>query len=163
MKTLLLKIKDRLHEKLTYLPMKGPDERAIYITTDGTLPEITDFPAVGLKDGEALYELNGGPAPTAVAGEYDAEFDKQMTVEVTAFVQLHRTEGVITGDGTVKGILDVVGDIKTALEGWLPDAAYNEPLIPVREGASQVYVDRDGEKAEFVQTKLIIFRCARQD
>lgn len=165
MKDALLKIKERLSSKLDYLATKSIDEKAVYIATERTaLPVISDFPAIALKDGEEVYELAGGTLnPTDTAGEYSGEFDKTMTVEVTAFVRIRREEDIITGDVNEEGILDLVGDIKTALTGWLPADEYNAPLVPVRSSASQVVIEEDGERQTYIQMKTITFRFAKQE
>lgn len=164
MKTLLLNIQSRLNAKIDYLAAKDATEKAVYITTDGIIPDITGFPAIALKDGRSDYVLSGGTlAPGALADEYNGEFDLRMEVRVTAFVQLLREEEVITGLGNEKGILDLLGDIRAALTGWLPDAAYNVPLIPVSEGESTVFVNDEAESGPtYIQSKEIIFTCARQ-
>lgn len=165
MKDALLKIKERLSLKLDYLATKSIDEKAVYIVTDRTaLPVISGFPAIALKDGEEIYDLSGGTLnPTGVADEYEGEFDKSMTVEVTAFVRICREEDIITGDVNEKGILELVDDIKAALTGWLPPSTYNAPLVPVRSSASQVAIEEDGEKQTYIQMKTITFRFAKQE
>ena len=162
MKDALLKIKERLSGGIDYLATKSADERAVYITADRTIPRVTDYPAIALKDGSESYSLSGGTlAPGAAADTYEGEFEKFFTVEVTAFVRLYVEEDLITGNGDNKGILDLVEDIKALLTGWLPGAAYTMPLVPVESGPSQVFTDE--AQTVYIQMKTITFSLSRQD
>ncbi len=167
MNDLLKKTKVRIHEKLTYLPMRSADERAVYITTGRTIPRMTAFPAIALKDGSTDHKLIGGTlSPGAVEGEYDGVFDDDMNIHVTGFVQIFREEDdLITGDGKEKGIVELMDDVLAALTGWLPGTAYNYPLIPIRTEQSQIFEDiqePDPGSTFMVQSKEIIFACAKQ-
>lgn len=148
----LLAIQTRLGSQLTYLAKKNATDKAIYIMTDRVIPEITDFPAIGLKDGNITYNIIGG---TMAGG---AEFEEILQIKVTAFVELLRQEEVITGDGHGKGILEVAGDIKAALLGYLVNTAALDPLTILSEGESQVM----SSDTVMIQMKELIFTCTKQ-
>ena len=162
MRDALLKVQARLDEKIDYLATKSRKDKAIYINNDGVVPEISNFPAIALKDGPAKYTVIGGKvSPTAVADEFTGKYEKEFTIEVTGFIEMLRDEG-ITGDGVEKGILEFIEDIKAALAGWLPDATtYTEPLLPLSEEGSQVLMDE--EEQVYIQFKTITFSCMKQE
>ena len=153
MRETLLKIQARLDNTLDYLPMKSATERAIYILTSNEVPEITDYPAIGIKDGDENYDLEGG---TMADG---AEFDQQMEVVVTAFVEMLRKEEVIVGDGSgMKGILEVADDIKASLNGFDLGEGYTAPLILKRGKACQAM----SSDTVSIWMKEMFFACSKQ-
>lgn len=155
MKDLIEAIRERLSDQLTYLPMKDGSKRAVYITTDGLPPKITDFPAIALKDGPEDFTVEGGTMVDS------AEFEKTMMVHVTAFVQLYREEELLTGDGSAKGILEVAEDILTALLLWLPSSVYVIALIVDNIDESQIHGAEEGETV-YIQSKTLTFITKKQ-
>lgn len=155
MKETLLKIRERLSDQLDYLAQKSSLEKAVYIiSADNRIPRITGFPAITLKDGPIDYTLAGGTF--AVGGEFQAD----LTVKVTVFVKLWREEDILTGNDAEKGILDIAGDVLTALTGYNPDETDGSPLFIIREGESYIFEDDDG--TELVQGKDLVFRTFKQ-
>ena len=152
MKDTLLKVKARLDSQLDYLPMKDGTERAIFITTESVIPEVADFPAIGIKDGPVSYELASGTMNGA------ADFVVSLLIKVTVFVRLYRTEEIITGDGTEKGVLEVAADVKDALLGWNPDPDNGMPLLIEAEGESQILSD----DTVLIQAKELTFKHLKQ-
>ena len=75
----LLRIKARLDSEVDYL-------NDFYIMTDNTIPTISGYPAVGLKDGEENWRLEGGTM------EGGAEFDKGMFIKIFVFQQIFRDD-----------------------------------------------------------------------
>lgn len=150
MKNALLKIKEQLDSSISYLATKSAVEKAIYITTGRNVPNITDFPAIALKDGAIAYNLAGVPI---TAG---ADLEAVMRVRVTAFINLYREEDIITGNDNEKGIIDLADDIKAALNGYNPDEVNGSPFIIETEAESQVMVDDEGQV--YIQTKELVFK-----
>ena len=149
MKEALLKIKTRLKTQVGYLADTS------YITTDGIISSITAFPAVGIKDGPSPRKHVGG-----VLGA-GGEFDKKITVKVTAFVEmLADDESAVMGDGIHRGILDVMEDITEALDGFDMGDGYTAPLISSGEEESQVLADEDEQV--YIQMQTATFTCSKQ-
>jgi len=152
MKETLLKIKERLDAQLPYLPMKNGSERAVYIMTDRVVPEVADFPAIGLKDGAVSYELEN------VSMLDGADYQATMHIKVTVFVRLYREEDIVTGDGTERGVLDVAEDVKDALNGYNPAPPGGIPLFIESEEESRILSD----DTVLIQTKELTFKRLKQ-
>jgi len=152
----LQRIEKRLNSEIDYL-------NEFHIMSDNTIPTISGYPAVGLKDGDEEWTLVGG-----TIGE-GAEFDKGMIVKVIVFQEMVRDDdSIMTGDGRDKGILEIALNVITALNGWDFDedeGEYSSPIIIRRSMESQPYVsisDEDELDEVYIQKKELIFSTARQ-
>lgn len=152
----LTRIKEKIDIEVDYI-------HDFHIMTDTTIPIISGYPAVGLKDGEENWSLEGGTM------EGGAEFDKGMFIRIFVFQEIFRDDGsVMVGDGHDKGILEIALDVITALNGWNfgdDEAEYSSPLVIKRSLESQNYVSpSDGDELDevYIQRKELIFSTARQ-
>lgn len=146
----LLMTKARIDAKLLYLPSKNVTEGAVYITTDGVVPEITDYPAIALKDGEEIYQ----PLDNAID-------ENTLFIRVIIFVELLREEDIITADGSIKGVLKVAKDVKKALTRFEPDGVGKGQMFIVRALPSQEMSDED--ETVFIQTKELVFKYIKDE
>jgi len=142
MKALLIRIKSKLQTDLTYVR-----DGDIFITEgEGVIPDHVKSPAVGLKDGEVLYNIETG----------DQETD-ELFVKAIVYVQLQKPEAAVMGDASTgqKGVLDIIADIKASLDDEKFSGIY-EAAIPMSESESELIID-DDTKTGF-QMKSIIMR-----
>ena len=127
MKDLLTSVKAQLKTDLTYVR-----DGDIFVTEDeNMIPDHVKFPAVGLKDGNIDYEIETS----------DQETDT-LYITIIAYVELRKPEAAIMGDAATgkKGVLDIVVDIKAALNNERFSGVY-ESAIPVSSAASGLLVD----------------------
>lgn len=143
MKTLLQEIQQRLIAQVSYL---GGEKAVHFLPDQFAFPETTPFPCVGLKDGPIRQHYYLGMARQKA----------DLEVEIICCVQIHQYGTVIIGKGQSIGILDLVDDVRTALEWWAPtDYKWVQAHGDVDEEASQaVNVMNDaGETLKLVQMK----------
>ena len=141
MKTLLEAMRTRIAEQVLYLG----GEKAVHFVPDRfALPETTPFPCVGLKDGAVMQHYYLGAARQKA----------ELNVEIICYVQIFEYGAAIIGKGTEKGILDVLYDVRTALEWWAP-ADYRWVNGDVSEDASQAInvMNEAGETQKLIQVK----------
>lgn len=106
----LNKCKEKLNIDITYLAQKNAAEKAIFLGTGNTVPQVSGFPALLLKDGSESYKNLDG-----------SQDENTLFIEVIIFQQLLKTEGALTGDGRIKGVLEIAEDVKASLRGFKPD------------------------------------------
>lgn len=122
MKDLLTKLRTRIATELPYL---GGKKRVHIVPDEDILPLETDFPCVGLKDGgvENHYYV-GGNRPI-------------LTVDIVGYVLLNDLEDSVMGKGNLKGILEIIEDLKTVLVQYDPTGYVNFLDDAVVEAASE--------------------------
>jgi hypothetical protein len=142
-KTLLQEIQQRLIAQIPYLG----GEKAVHIVPDQfAFPETTPFPCVGLKDGPVRQHYYLGMARQKA----------DLEVEIICCVQIHEYQTIIIGKGLSIGILDLVNDVRTALEWWAPtDYKWVQADGNVDEEASQAVnvMNASGETQRLIQMK----------
>lgn len=106
----LKKCKEKLNIDIAYLAQKNLTEKAIFLGTGNTVPQVSGFPALLLKDGSEAYKNLDG-----------VQDEKTLFIEVIIFVQLLKTEGALIGDVSTKGVLEIADDVKASLRGFKPD------------------------------------------
>lgn len=166
MKQLLLDIQTRLRAKLPYI-----ESRAIYISLEPLL--YVPAPAIWIRDGEIEFDNN-----------QEHVGRRQLTrfrVEITAIAAIPRTdkpESSLLGDGTAKGVVEIVVDIHKWLnrggtDAWRPSvivpASFKTPPIPLRElraavAAIEMAGGQGGEKIEpWAVMKGVIYEFIRDE
>lgn len=146
MKDLLTAIKSELQLEIDYV--RNSD---IYISEHVIIiPNAIRFPAIGIKDGPITYKI-----------ETQVQEEDTLDVTIAAYVQLQKTEASIMGDDSTnnKGVLDMIGDILTALThnklGGIVDTA-----IPVSSTGSEPITDDEGTVA--IQMKTVTMRYTKE-
>jgi hypothetical protein len=107
MRALLEAMKIRIADQVLYL---GGDKAVHLLVDENAIPASTSFPCVGLKDGPVINEYKVGMSPPV----------KHLDVDIIGFVLINDPESVIIGKGNEKGILDLMEDLRAALEHWAP-------------------------------------------
>jgi hypothetical protein len=155
LKKLLTNIQSRLNDQVAYLPRRDSDLGAIYVVPDeNDLPEEAPFPCFGLKDGNISYDVSGGTRR------------ETLTVTVIGYVSLSgaQKEESMIGDGTSKGVLDLMADAKDALDGWVPAGFTTADLTA--EAATMRLVKMDPnvsqEQWPFLQKKTATYKYWRE-
>lgn len=137
MKDLLIAIKLRLQNEVPIL--KG--EQSVHIIPDeNLLPETTDFPCVGLKDGEIVHTYKLGMTR-------QKDF---LSVDIFCYVALNDLATVMIGTTANPGILDLIVSARQALENWAPTgyAWMNDDNGNVNETASQTLMALDDRRVQ---------------
>jgi len=144
MKDLLNAIKSQLQNDLTYVR-----DSDVFVTEDEVaIPEQVKFPAIGLKDGSVVWTITSrGPLKT-----------QTLSVRVIAYVSILRPEASIMGDNQQKGVLDIIDDIKAALDENTLDGTVNNAEV-VSEAESELVIDE--KFVPVTQKKSITFRYER--
>ena len=143
MKNLLTAIKTQLQTKLTYV--RNGD---IFVTpAENYLPAHVKFPCVGIKDGAIEREIV----------EFSGVTEERLRVLLAAFVQIVKEEDSLIGVGATKGLLDMVDDIRTALDDNLLAQASMLSNFCIEERASEMF----GDEKELIQQKVIVYEYVR--
>ncbi|MCK4786210.1 MAG: hypothetical protein KAV87_20805 [Desulfobacteraceae bacterium] len=144
----LKKCKEKLNVDINYLAQKNATEKAIFLGTENTVPKVSAFPALLLKDGSETYNNLDG-----------TQDEKTLHIEVTIFVQLLKTEGAITGDGLTKGVLEVADDVKASLRGFKPDGEEGWEMDIASSAPSQTL----SNERKMVRTKKLTFKYIKDE
>lgn len=130
MKQLLLDVRARLRNKITYI-----ENLSVYISIEPLL--YASLPAIWIRDGEIEFDRS-----TVHVGRRQLT---RLRVEIAVLVAIPRAdqpEAPLTGDGTEKGVLEIIADVHKWLnrggsDAWRPTAAtgasYKVPPIPLQE------------------------------
>ena len=159
MRQMLLDVQARLRSQITYV-----EDAAIHILIHpDMLPRHTQLPAIGIKDGVVNYEYSDQGRRRRVIS---------LLVQINAYVTIPRsdsTDSPILGSGTLKGVLEIVDNINTALTNWklgtdrsffISRALNEEPSVPVGE---EERPETGIIVRPWVQRKAINFEFARQE
>jgi len=120
--------------------MKAADSLAylrgsVWIIPEGpdhdVLPAEAQFPAIGITDGTESIEHRPGMTKKIV-----------RTVRISAYVEVVRPERSIIGDGTTKGVIDILKDIVALLDyNLLSLDGYSEARSTSVEASTVVIFD----------------------
>ena len=134
MKTLLTTIQGRLRTDLANVR-----DRSIFVTEDELMiPHTVAFPAVALKD---------GPVVNTLASKTTIE--RKLQVRISAYSQVLKPEDSVMG---VKGVLQLIDDIKTSLTENNLGLAGVYHAFPINEEASEIF----GDEEEMIQKKTLV-------
>jgi hypothetical protein len=145
MKALLTAIKSQLQTSLTYIR-----DRDIYITPHANyIPYAVRPPCVGIKDGtvKRVWEVR------------DA-YTMLMSVSINVFVQLAKDEAAVMGDTSTskKGVLDIIADIRTALDDNVLSISGMQVARSPQDVASELF----GDERNTLQRKTITYEYQKQ-
>jgi hypothetical protein len=143
MKALISALQTQLQTSLAYVR-----DSDIFVTEDDRLiPAAVRFPAVGIKDGPIVYEMQTNMHEQHI-----------LDVKILAYVQLRKPEASIMGDASTskKGVLDIIDDIFTALKNNLL-SGQADIAWPIGESESELLADEDTA----IQMKSITMRYTR--
>jgi len=142
MKDLLNAIKSQLQNELTYVR----DSDVFVAEDENLISGQVKFPAIGLKDGSVAWSITSqGPLKT-----------QTLSVRVIAYVSILRPEASIMGDNQQKGVLDIIDDIRAALDENTLNGTVNNAEV-VSEAESELI----GDEEDAIQKKSITFRYER--
>lgn len=142
MKELLTYVKARLIDKLDYI--RAGD---IYITPDIDLvPKSCRRPCIGITDG-----------PVARRELIADVIESDLTVMVTVYVGIQKTEAALMGDTATndKGTLDIIADVNAALNEYLPTSDY---IYAFADAESKTDSVSDGQTAMARETITFLFQ-----
>jgi hypothetical protein len=139
LKTLLEKAQAAIQQQLTYI--RSID---VFITPhDNFIPGGTQFPAVGIKDGNIQS--------TTLMGGVSA--DKIMAVKFIPYVKMYSGEKSIMGDSSTKGILDITEDLHSVLADNFLGIQGMEDVSCDDEKESESF----GKPGDGLQRKILIY------
>jgi hypothetical protein len=122
------------------IPSALREIRAVHILPDpDLLPESAQFPCVGLRDGDS--DFSEGMAQTE---------EESGSVLIYVYVQILKEEASIMGEGSKKGVLRLVKDLRAALNWttlggvvkhfYSPEVMASETML----AGENVFVQRKG-------------------
>ena len=129
------------------IPAAMKEIKAVHVLPDADLlPESTLYPCVGLKDGDSNFSEG-----------MDRTEDENGSVLIYVYVQILKEEASIMGEGSKKGVLRLVKDLRTALNWstlggivkhfYSPDVMASETMF-VKEN---VFVQRKGCRFNYIR------------
>ena len=133
-----------MKEILTALRELIQDEMAeikgIYILPDpDMLPTVVKYPCIGLKDGESSFS----------EGMAESE-NERSSILIYIYQQILKEEASVMGEGGKKGVLDLMDDLRTALNfnllndlihsAYIPDVFASETMLV----GENIFVQRKG-------------------
>ncbi len=87
------------------IPAAMKEIKAVHVLPDpDLLPESAQFPCVGLKDGDSDFSEG-----------MDRTEEEKGSVLIYVYVQILKEEASIMGEGSKKGVIKFVRDLRTAL------------------------------------------------